>query len=239
MKKGLALALGVVICGATGVLAQGPRDAVAVDPTHHHVVLENDHVRVWEALATPGASSPMHTHPPMVLVSLAKLRMSMRGPEGDPFIFDLNPAQVLWLEDLEHSWELLAGQAHVITVEPKAALSSEEAAPIVPGPRDAVAVDPTHHHVILENDHVRVFEVVAAPGATSPMHTHPPLVAVSLAKARLSMRGPDGAPFMFDINPGQVLWLEGVEHSWELLAGQVHLVAVEMKRSPRPTSEAE
>jgi hypothetical protein len=84
--------------------------------------------------------------------------------------------------------------------------------------------------VILENDRVRVFEVLAAPGDKGPMHTHAPLVAVSLSKARLRMTTPDGKSSIFDVNPAQVLWMENVEHSWELLAGQVHLAAVEPKR---------
>lgn len=56
-----------------------------------------------------------------------------------------------------------------------------------------------------------------------------PLVAASLGKARLRMTTPDGKSSIFDLNPAQVLWMENVEHSWELLAGQVHLVAVEVK----------
>jgi quercetin dioxygenase-like cupin family protein len=95
--------------------------------------------------------------------------------------------------------------------------------------KDAVAVDPTHHHVIMDNDRVRVFEVLAKPGDKSPMHTHPPLVAVSLAKARLRMTTPDGKSSIFDLNPGQALWMENVQHSWELLAGEVHIIAVEVK----------
>jgi len=95
--------------------------------------------------------------------------------------------------------------------------------------KDAVAVDPTHHHVIMENPRVRVFEVLAAPGDKSSMHTHPPLVAVSLNKARLRMTTPDGKSSIFDVNPGQAIWMENVEHSWELLAGQLHLVVVEVK----------
>ena len=80
--------------------------------------------------------------------------------------------------------------------------------------KDAVAVDPTHHHVVMENPRVRVVEVLAAPGDKSPMHTHPPLVAVSLGKARLRMTTPDGKISIFDLHPGQVLWMENVEHSW-------------------------
>lgn len=96
-------------------------------------------------------------------------------------------------------------------------------------PRDAVAVDPAHHHVIMENERVRVFEVLAQPGHKSPMHTHPPLVLVSMDKARLRVMTPDGKSSILDLNPAQVLWFENVEHSWELLAGQVHVVAVEIK----------
>ena len=95
--------------------------------------------------------------------------------------------------------------------------------------KDAVVVDPTHHHVIMENDRVRVFEVLAEPGDTSAMHTHPTLVAVSLGTARLKMTAPDGKTSILDLHPAQALWMENVEHSWELLAGQVHLVAVEVK----------
>ncbi len=63
----------------------------------------------------------MHAHPPTVLISLNKARFRVTEPHGASFIFDLNPAQVLWVDELKHSWELLAGQAHVIAVEVKAA----------------------------------------------------------------------------------------------------------------------
>lgn len=225
------LALSVLLTWSTVANAQDPRDAVEVDPTHHHVILENDYVRVFEVLAAPGATSVMHTHPPLVAVSQSRARLNMRGPDGAPFVFDLHPGQVLWMEDVQHAWELLSGEVRIIAVEPKAA-DAAETRPIQWGPRDAVAVDPDHHHVILDNEHVRVFEVVASPGATSELHSHARTVAISLDKARIQMAGPDGEPFIFDLNPGQVLWLEDIEHSWELLAGQVHVIAVEPKAAP-------
>jgi sugar/nucleoside kinase (ribokinase family) len=235
MNRYSTLGLVVLLACAAAATAQAVDDAVAVDPTRHHVILENDHVRVFEALAAPGATTVMHTHPPFVGVSLSKARLRMKGPDDAPFIFDLNPGQVFWMEDAKHEWELLAGQVHVIAVEPKAAVTGETR-PLAPGRRDAVAVDPTHHHVILENDHVRVFEALAAPGAATVMHTHPPFVGISLSKARLRMAGPDGAPFIFDLNPGQVFWMEDAEHEWELLAGQVHVIAVEPKAVPHAGS---
>jgi quercetin dioxygenase-like cupin family protein len=118
--KTSSLLLGIVCAtAAVGAQAQDSRDAVAVDPVHHHVILENDRVRVFEALASPGARSPMHTHPPFVLVSLGKARLRMTMANGEKVIFDLNPGQVLWMENAEHSWEVLAGQPHVIAVEVK------------------------------------------------------------------------------------------------------------------------
>jgi beta-alanine degradation protein BauB len=92
-----------------------------VDPSHHHVVLENDHVRVFEALAGPGESSPMHTHPPTAIISLGAARMRMTLPDGSSSIFDLHPAQALWIEDVEHSWEILSGLLQGLGVEVKAA----------------------------------------------------------------------------------------------------------------------
>jgi hypothetical protein len=119
MKRSLTLVLAFLLGGAVNALTQGSRDAVAVDPTHHHVIMENPRVRVFEVMAAPGDKSAMHTHPPLVAVSLSKARLRMTTPDGKSSIFDLNPAQVLWMENVEHSWELLSGQVHLVAVEVK------------------------------------------------------------------------------------------------------------------------
>jgi quercetin dioxygenase-like cupin family protein len=230
MNSPLTIVVVGLVCVTSTASAQTSRDAVAVDPTHHHVIMENDHVRVFEVLAAPGASSPMHTHPPLVAISLENARLRVTAPDGTKSVLDLAPSQVIWMEDVEHSWELLSGQVRLVAVEVKPATNEAPAArKFRPGPRDAVAVDPTHHHVVMENDHVRVFEVLSAPGSKSPMHTHTPMLAVSLNRARLSMAVPEGTKSIFDFHPAQVLWLEGAEHSWELLAGDLHVIAVEVK----------
>jgi quercetin dioxygenase-like cupin family protein len=235
MKRSLGLGLLFLLGGASTATGQDAKDAVALDPTHHHVILENDHVRIFEVLAAPGDTSPMHTHPPLVVIGLDKARLRMKVPDGSTSIFDLNPGQVLWLENVEHSWELLAGQLHLFAVEVKAAPAGAPAA-IAPSEREAVVVDPTHHNVILENDHVRVFEALAAPGDTSPMHTHPPTAIISLAAARMKMTLPDGSTSIFDLHPAQALWIEDVEHSWEVLAGLVHGFGVEVKAARGATA---
>ena len=50
---------------------------------------------------------------------------------------------------------------------------------------DAVSVAPDVYKVLFENDRVRVLEVRANPGETSPAHTHPDSVIHALSDATL------------------------------------------------------
>lgn len=88
--------------------------------------------------------------------------------------------------------------------------------------------------MIFENPHARVFEGLASPGERSPMHVHSPFVLISLDRARLRLTLPDGTSPIFDLHPGQALWLEDAAHSWELLSGQLRVIAVEVKAAASP-----
>lgn len=97
-------------------------DSVEIHPEVHHVLFDNEHVRVFRAMATAGNTSPMHSHPPFVLISLGEARLQMTSPDGESAIFDLLPGQVMWMEEpIQHSWEMLSGDAHVVAVEVKSA----------------------------------------------------------------------------------------------------------------------
>ncbi len=119
-KYGLLLSflLGIGIATLT---AQSLTDSTVVDPDVHHVVLENEHVRVTEARGAPGWKSSMHTHPPLVLVSVGSARLKLTLPDGKTSILDLRPGQAIWVGGGEHSWELLAGDLHAVSVEVKSA----------------------------------------------------------------------------------------------------------------------
>jgi hypothetical protein len=233
---GLALALFVV---NPGVASAQPTDAVSVDPDVHNVIFENEHVRVFDARASRGTKSPMHSHPPMVLVSLDTTRFRMTLPDGKVSLFDMNPGQVRWVVGARHAWELLAGELHAIGVEIKSAQKGG-AEPDAPQrkPNDCVTADPEAHHVLFENPHVRVFEGRTSHGRTSPMHSHIPSLYVSLDWMRLKLTQPDGKTSILDFGPGQILWLgNGAEHSWEALAGSGRVIAVELKgASPAPAT---
>ena len=114
----------VAFCLGAGVataLAQRAKDATQVDPEVHHVVMENEHIRVLEVRAPVGYKSPMHSHPPVLGVSIGSGRLRVTLPDGQRQILDLRPGMVFWFDNVEHSWELLAGNHHVVAVEVKAA----------------------------------------------------------------------------------------------------------------------
>ena len=60
---------------------------------------------------------------------------------------------------------------------------------------DAVAAAPESHRVLLENEHVRVLEVVIRPGEKEPAHTHPwPSVMVADSPARIRYYNSEDRP---------------------------------------------
>lgn len=236
MKHHWVIVPAFALCLTVSASAQKSPDAVIVDPKVHSVLFENDHVRVFEARASFPAASPMHSHPPFVFIGLDNARAKMRLGDGKTVFLDVYPGQVLWVGDgMEHSWDLMSGKVRVIAVEVKSA--RKPVAGTLPAvtrkANDAVAVDPDVHHVLLENDHVRVFDARAGKGRKSPMHSHPSFVFISLGTARLNMALPDGKNAIFDTYPGQVMWMDSVEHAWELLSGEVQVIAVEVKSAQR------
>jgi len=236
MKRCAAVVLGLALVLPGYASAQKARDATIVDGRVHNVLFENDHVRVFEARASLPTSSPMHSHPPFVFIGLETGRVKMGLPDGKKAMFDIHPGFVAWIgEGNEHSWELISGKVRVIAVEVKSALkpAAGPVPAVVRKPNDAVTVDPDVHHVILENDHIRVFDARAAKGRKSPMHSHVPFVFVSLGTARLNLTLPDGRSMIFDTHPGQAIWMDNAEHAWEILSGEAHVIAVEVKSAQR------
>ncbi len=127
MRRTLTLLF--VFCLGAGLataVAQKSKDGTVADPDVHQVVLENDHIRVLEARAAPGYKSPMHSHPPLVLVGIGSARVKFTAPDGQTQIFDIRPGTVLWRDQpIEHAWELLAGNLHVVAVEVKSAQAAK------------------------------------------------------------------------------------------------------------------
>jgi hypothetical protein len=192
-------------------------------------VFENEHVRVQELFASPGATSPMRAQAPGVRVSVGKARFETTAPDGSVSLVDYNPGQIAWVGQAEErSWKLLAGDAHVFFVEVKSAASGETPPPVPMEPTHAGIVEPVQHLLVLDNEHVRVFDGFGDAGASSATHTHPPSVLVSLAKARFRVTI-NGKTRIFDFEPATVRWTNHFEHTWQSLSGQARVIMVDIK----------
>ena len=63
-------------------LAAGAQDAAKVDAAHYKVLIDNPSVRVMKVTYSPGAKSPMHSHPDALLVSLQDSKAVFTAPDG-------------------------------------------------------------------------------------------------------------------------------------------------------------
>lgn len=231
-----AIALAFALGFPVSAFAQKVNDALVVDPKVHSPLFENEHVRVFAARASYPTASPMHSHPPFVFIGLEQARVKMGLPGGKSSMFDIHPGLVAWIGDgMEHSWQMISGKVGVIAVEVKSAQKPGAGGlpAVVRKQNDAVTVDPDVHNVLVENDHVRIFDARAVKGKKTPMHSHTPFVFVSLGTARFNLTLPDGKNVIFDTYPGQAIWMEDAEHAWEVLSGEPHIIGVEVKSAQR------
>ena len=95
---------------------------------------------------------------------------------------------------------------------------------------DAVTVAPNTYKVLLENDRVRVLEVRAQPGDTTELHSHPATVAIAISDASFRSTLADGESKEIELNAGDVLFREAVEHTTQHFGpAEAHAILVELK----------
>ena len=210
--------------------ALAPNDAVTVDADVHRVVLENEYIRVFDARASKGAKSPMHSHPPFVLVSLGSTRFRMTLPDGKTSLLDLNPGQAAWVEGAQHSWELLAGELRVIGVEIKSAQKqgAPQPAPVRPADDTGTAgprCPPCALRGAAASSRGERRDRPEEPDARSPTDR-----SVSLDWIRLKLTQPDGKTAIHDFSPTRCCRsVEGATHFQEAIAGGGRVIAIEVK----------
>ncbi|NZA25567.1 hypothetical protein H0E84_04165 [Luteimonas sp. SJ-92] len=211
------------------LVAASPAPHASAADLEAPVVLENEHVRVVEIFAAPGQRVPIDGPRPHVIVSLTKARLDAVSADGDRSAVDYAPGQILWRDPATARFaRVAAGNAHLFVVELKQAEldAGRPSAPLAPD--HSIIVDPDQHHLVFENEHVRIVDGMAPPGARSAAHSHPPSVLVSLAKSRfrVTIRG---ATRIFDFEPATVRWTNHFRHRWEILSGEARVVMVEIK----------
>jgi mannose-6-phosphate isomerase-like protein (cupin superfamily) len=106
---------------------------------------------------------------------------------------------------------------------------------------DALAAAPSHHHLLLENDRVRVLDTEIGPGERTPIHTHQwPAVHYVLSWSAFVRRDESGSVMLdtrttpFAHTPPEVLWGEPLQaHSLENVGTtSLRIISVEQKSKP-------
>jgi len=96
---------------------------------------------------------------------------------------------------------------------------------------DLVKVMPNDVKVIVDNDRVRVLDVLHKPGVKEPMHSHPAYVTVYLSATKVKVTTPDGKTVEKDRKAGEALWSEPVTHALENIGtGDQHVIVIELKK---------
>jgi quercetin dioxygenase-like cupin family protein len=107
----------LVLVGARMAPAQDPAQ---VNAKTIHVKLENDRVRVLEALLQPGDKEQMHSHPSYVVYVLAGGKVRNHGADGKTSEAEFVTGDVVYRDPLTH-WAENIGTTpiHLVLVELK------------------------------------------------------------------------------------------------------------------------
>jgi len=96
---------------------------------------------------------------------------------------------------------------------------------------DLAKVMPDDVKVMVDNDQVRVLDVLHKPGVKEPMHSHPAYVSVYMSTTRVKVTTPDGKTVEKVRKAGEVSWSEATTHALESVgtAGS-HTIVIELKK---------
>jgi len=176
-----AVLLPAAPCGAAKPDA---RDALALSPATHKLLLENDRVRVIDVTLPAGTNESKYSHPWPALIIEDTPRPGAI-PEVRNFKTTWHPA---------NSPATITPPAHYLSIEDKKA-DCQPSKDLQLPPTDGVVIHDPSIKVPFENAYVRVLEIEVKPGESEPPHTHTWPSVVYYYRLPPSTRGTaDGAP---------------------------------------------
>ena len=96
--------------------------------------------------------------------------------------------------------------------------------------QDPAKVAPDKFKVILENDKVRVFDVVLKAGEKTGMHSHPASVLYAMSDVKMKTTTSDGKVTETTFKTGEARWSEAITHDNENVGTtDVHALVIELK----------
>jgi beta-alanine degradation protein BauB len=204
------------------------QDPVEVSPRDYKAEIENSWVRVLRVKHAPHAKVALHEHPASVAVFLTDLHERLTFPDGKIQDISHNSGEVAYNEAARHAEENLSDQPlEAVIIELKPGAPKAKGWPVT---LDPVKLDPEHHLVPLENDHVRVLRTILEPHLRSPMHEHPSYVVVYLTELHTTMTLADGRAIDNPRKPGEIAWRDPLKHVTENLGDRTAMeIQVELK----------
>jgi quercetin dioxygenase-like cupin family protein len=95
-------------------------DAIHAASNVSKLIMENDRVRVFDALFKPHEKAAMHTHPDHVIYIFTDGKMRLTSPKGKTQELDLKAGQTIWMDATSHAAENLGKtDIHMLVVELK------------------------------------------------------------------------------------------------------------------------
>ncbi|MDQ6831052.1 MAG: hypothetical protein M3081_19490 [Gemmatimonadota bacterium] len=199
--------------------------------SHHHRVLENEWVRVYDVVVAPGDSTLYHVHASdylFVTIGAADLMAQPIGGAATPL--RAADGEVRFTKaTITHRVVNPAASPrfHNLTIE--VLKTPSEARGVAPG---GPAPAPTAHgsSLVLENDRVRAVRLVLDPGDSVPMHTHQrPGLAVIVHGGMLGITTPGHAVQYSTSNDGDYIWNGGSRTHSLVNVGKTRFEVVEIE----------
>jgi quercetin dioxygenase-like cupin family protein len=177
------------------------QDGAAAGAGVAKVEFENEQIRVVRVSYAQHQKSPMHSHAGRFVVTLTKNHMRSIAPDGTAKSSERAAHEYYWGDTLAHQIENLSDE-RMENIEIEFKLSKAAGVEVKPPHRAPAAgtgteSDPVpverepHHHVVFENQYLRLLDVVVPPGEMTLFHTHSlDNVAVLLADTTLKNQNP-------------------------------------------------
>lgn len=207
------------LCLCSIISLFGSQEPVAVSPHGLTVQFENDRIRILRFILSGRERSDMRSHPATLVVSLNASSYRILLPDGTHRDENAKPGDVAWQEASTNGVEnLLSSPLENIEIEFKtvdsaaAADSSPHSAPEPASQSSSLPVQrEPHHHLVFENEHVRVLSVEVASGESTLFHTHShDNIAIRMENglAQTQLEGQDWSPAN-PVRQGSVGFSEG------------------------------
>ena len=153
------------------------QDLVQVSPAIAKVEYEDAQIRVVRSHYEPGMSSPTHSHPPRVVITLQSGTLRLDKPDGSSVTPPADPQLRPLAFGPETHKVANVGSTTVETIEvefkQQTQLGTLPAAPDVRGVADPEALlHEPHHHWVMQTPYFRVVEARIPPGETTQWHRH-------------------------------------------------------------------